>query len=469
MQAMKVFIRLSNLSSRRSQFHSRILGHYLHQSCCVHGEGIPLKMPSLSPTMVEGKIVKWFKKEGDPIEPGDVLCDIETDKAVVSFETDEEGTLAKILVDQTNDLVKIGTLIAVLAPEGEDWKTIEIPVDATCSPPSAPSVNVDGIAIAVTQPSSGIATSDIRKFGPSVRLLLQEYGLSADQIVKSGPRDVLLKGDVLNYIQSTGVKKVKKTESPVKSTPAAAAKAAEPEAIPSTATYSDVDVSNMRRAIAKRLLQSKSGTAHSYATMDCCIDALLALRRKLKKDGIAVSLNDFVVKAVAMSLLDHPALNKVWRGAEAVVSPSVDVSVAVATPSGLITPIVRDADRLGVKEISNTIRELAGRAKINKLKPEEFEGGSFSISNLGMFGIREFTAVINPPQCGILAVGSGAPVLNGDGVFETRMRATLSYDRLVVDDAEATEFLATLAKFLEDPTQMLLGVREARTRSVHLP
>ncbi|KAF2368620.1 Biotin/lipoyl attachment [Trinorchestia longiramus] len=468
MNVFKKFARYSNISRLRSSIilNERLSRRLIHISCSANGEGIAIKMPSLSPTMMEGKIVKWFKQEGDPVEPGDVLCDIETDKAVVSLETEEEGTLAKILVDPTADTIKIGTLIAVLAPEGEDWKAVEIPADSDA--PAAVAAPAAGTASsAAAGPAGGAPTSDKRKYGPSVRLLLQEYSLRAEELVGSGPHGELLKGDVLKHIQLGGLKKVQqKAVAAPKAAPATATakSASKASAGPSSASYTDVDASNMRRAIAKRLLQSKSGTAHSYATLECRLDEVLALRKKFKKDGIVFSVNDFMVKAVATSLLSHPALNQVWRGGQAVVSPSIDISVAVATSSGLITPIVRDADRLGIKDISNTIRELAARAKINKLKPEEFEGGSFSISNLGMLGIREFTAVINPPQCAILAVGGSTAVLGEDGTPETRMRATLSYDRLVVDDFEAADFLSTLVQLLEQPMQVLLGRRDVQAR-----
>lgn len=415
-------------------------------------------MPSLSPTMMEGKIVKWLKQEGDKIEPGDVICDIETDKAVVSFEVDEEGVLAKILVDQTSDTIKIGTMIAVMAPEGEDWKSIDIPADAGASETSSTAA-APVAAAAVGAPVSGVV--DGRKYGPSVRLLLEQYGIAAAQVGGSGPHRELLKGDVLKFIQQGALAKVpQKAASP--SAPAARPPAAVAPPPPSPSSgfgqspYTDLEVSGVRRTIAKRLLQSKSGIAHSYGTIECRIDALLALRKQFKKDKIAVSVNDLIVKAVAVALQACPNLNCVWQGDQLVVSPTIDISVAVATPAGLITPIIRDADRLGVKAISDTIREMAGRAKDMKLRPEEFQGGSFTISNLGMFGVSEFSAIINPPQCGILAVGGSRAVMGVDGP-ETRMRATLSYDRLAVDDDSAERFLATVTGVLEQPSTLILG------------
>uniref|UniRef100_A0A2P2HWX3 Dihydrolipoamide acetyltransferase component of pyruvate dehydrogenase complex n=1 Tax=Hirondellea gigas TaxID=1518452 RepID=A0A2P2HWX3_9CRUS len=432
-----------------------------HQACILNGEGIPLRMPSLSPTMEEGKIVAWLKQEGDTIVPGDVLCEIETDKAVVAFDTDEEGVLAKILFDQNSGIIKIGTMIAVLAPEGEDWKTIQIPVDGGAPARVAPPAAVAAAAEA----------DDGRKMGPSVRLLLETYGLSAGQVAGSGPHGELLKGDVLKHIESASLHKVEqKAHAPpaaVAATPAPAAAPAAPKpaapkpaAVPlvGAGSYTDLEVSGMRRTIAKRLTQSKMGIAHSYATIDCRIDELMAVRKQFRKDGVALTLNDFVVKAVAVALRTCPAVNCVWQGDQLVESSTVDISVAVATPNGLITPIVHNTDHLGIKGISDKIRELVARAKDGKLKPEEFQGGTFTISNLGMFGILEFTAIINPPQCAILAVGGGIISVGADGKPETRMRATMSYDRVAIDDDTATEFLTALAELIQNPHQMLLGV-----------
>ncbi|XP_071543401.1 dihydrolipoyllysine-residue acetyltransferase component of pyruvate dehydrogenase complex-like isoform X2 [Panulirus ornatus] len=435
---------------------------FFHSSSSRNAEGLPIKMPSLSPTMMEGTIVKWLKKEGDPIQPGDVLCDIQTDKAVVSMDTEEEGILAKILVpDDTKD-VKVGTLIAVMAAEGDDWRTIEIPCveGASVSAANTQPVVDTSVSTPVTDAGHG-------NYGPSVRLLLEQYGLEADQVPHKGPHGILLKGDVLQTIREKNLQpRVLPTVPPPEvSKPAAAPSApasAAPISVPppvigvSEDSY-DVEVTSMRRTIAKRLLQSKSGIAHSYGTLECCIDKLLALRKQYKNEGINVSVNDLIIKAVATALSRCPEMNCIWQGDQLVMANQVDISVAVATPAGLITPIVHGADILGVEDIAIKVRDLAGRARENKLKLDEFQGGTFTISNLGMFGITEFTAIINPPQCGILAVGGGRKTLDECGTAISYMSVTLSYDRSAIDDDSAAIFLDTLKQILEDPNTMILG------------
>ncbi|XP_063594021.1 pyruvate dehydrogenase protein X component-like [Penaeus indicus] len=374
---------------------------------------MPLKMPSLSPTMMEGTIVKSLKKEGDPIQPGDALCDIQTDKAVVTMDTEEEGILAKILVPEDTKDVKVGTLIAVLAPEGEDWKTIEIPAGEESA---ASSTAAEAAPAAAAAAVGGHAHGN---YGPSVRLLLEQYGLTAEQVPPGGPYGILLKGDVLKYIKEKGLQPLPVSAVPPPEVPKAAAAApAAPAPTPAVPAppptvgvsedgYEDIEVTSMRRTIAKRLTQSKSGIAHSYGTLECQSDKLLALRKQYKNEGMNVSVNDLIIKAVSMALTKCPEMNCVWQGDQLTYASQVDMSIAVATPTGLITPIVRGADVLGIEEIASQVRDLATRARENKLKLDEFQGGTFTISNLGMFGISEFSAIINPPQCGILAVGSG--------------------------------------------------------------
>ncbi|KAK8386383.1 hypothetical protein O3P69_010806 [Scylla paramamosain] len=444
-------------AARHTQGHAALL----HTTPALDAEGIPIKMPSLSPTMLEGTIVQWMKKEGDPIQPGDVLCDIQTDKAVVAMDIEEEGTLAKILVpDDTKD-VKVGTVIALMVAEGEDWKNVEMPaIEGAAPTPTS--------ATEEAPRKSAEAEAGHGHYGPSVRLLLEQYGLREGDVPHGGPHGILVKGDVLRLIKERNLtpKAPESVPPPEAPQPAAAAAAAAPSQplppppAPVTVAgdgYRDVEVTNMRRTIAKRLTQSKSGIAHSYATMECCMDSLLELRKQYKADGVNVSVNDLIIKAVAVALTRCPEMNCVWQGDQLKTGGPVDVSVAVATPAGLITPIVRGADSRGLEDIAATVRDLATRAKANKLKLDEFQGGTFTISNLGMFGIREFSAIINPPQCGILAVGGSRLVPDESGEPVTLMASQLSYDRGAVDDLVAAEFLTILKSLLENPQSILLG------------
>ncbi|XP_068218807.1 pyruvate dehydrogenase protein X component-like isoform X2 [Palaemon carinicauda] len=449
------------------------LSALFHRSPYVNAEGVPIKMPSLSPTMMEGTIIKWLKKEGDTVSPGDVLCDIQTDKAVVALDTEEEGILAKILVPEDTKDVKIGTLIALLAPEGEDWQSVTMPASESAAP--SPAAETPSPAAQVSQVATAAAGDGGHlhgNFGPSVRLLLEQYGLTPDQVPHGGPHGILLKGDVLKMIKEKNLQPIPlppvappEVLKPAVGTAAPPTPAITPPAGPppkplpgvSEDGFEDIEITNIRRIIARRLTQSKSGIAHSYGTLECRADELIALRKQYKLEGINVSINDIIIKAVAVALTSCPEMNCVWQGDQLVMSNEVDISVAVATPSGLITPIVFGANNIGIEDIAHHVRDLAGRARENKLKPEEFQGGTFTISNLGMFGISEFSAIINPPQCGILAVGGSRLSCDESGHPVTFMRATLSYDRAGVDDEIAAQFLNTLKSLLENPSTLLLG------------
>nr|XP_027208785.1 dihydrolipoyllysine-residue acetyltransferase component 1 of pyruvate dehydrogenase complex, mitochondrial-like isoform X1 [Penaeus vannamei] len=364
--------------------------------------------------------------------------------------------------EDTKD-VKVGTLIAVLAPEGEDWKTIEIPAGEE----SAASATTAEDTPAAAAAGGGHAHGN---YGPSVRLLLEQYGLAAEQVPPGGPHGILLKGDVLKYIKEKSLQPLPVSAVPPPEVPKPAVAAAPVAPAPTPAVpappptigvsedgYEDIEVTSMRRTIAKRLTQSKSGIAHSYGTLECQSDKLLALRKQYKNEGINVSVNDLIIKAVSVALTKCPEMNCVWQGDQLTYASQVDMSIAVATPTGLITPIVRGADFLGIEEIASQVRDLAARARENKLKLDEFQGGTFTISNLGMFGISEFSAIINPPQCGILAVGSGIVKIDENGSPVTCMRATLSYDRAGVDDDTAAAFLEELKNILENPVTMMVG------------
>ncbi|XP_045137031.1 pyruvate dehydrogenase protein X component, mitochondrial-like isoform X1 [Portunus trituberculatus] len=363
------------------------------------------------------------------------------------------------LPDDSKD-IKVGTVIALMVAEGEDWKDVEMPsTEETGSTPTSPTEE--------TPRKAAEAEAGHGNFGPSVRLLLEQYGLREGDVPHGGPHGILVKGDVLRLIKERNLtpkapESVPPPEAPQPAAATATAAPSQPPLPPAPSTvagdgYTDVEVTNMRRTIAKRLTQSKSGIAHSYATMECCMDSLLELRKQYKADGVNVSVNDLIIKAVAVALTRCPEMNCVWQGDQLKTGGPVDVSIAVATPAGLITPIVRGADTRGLEDIAATVRDLATRAKANKLKLDEFQGGTFTISNLGMFGIREFSAIINPPQCGILAVGGSRLVPDESGVPVTLMASQLSYDRGAVDDLVAAEFLSVLKSILENPNSILLG------------
>ncbi|KAK9309906.1 hypothetical protein QLX08_000551 [Tetragonisca angustula] len=408
-----------------------------------------VSMPALSPTMTTGTIVKWLKKEGDEIEPGDALAEIQTDKAVMTFEVEDEGIFAKILVPEGNQ-VEVGQLIAITVEKGMDWKNVVVPTT------TKPSTTAPTAATAAdkTPAASG------QVYGLAVRRLLEEYGLSADLIKGTGRPNRLLKSDVLAYIQANNVKKIT-----LKSEGAPKVAKAKQEAsdvkvhVPSggPSSYEDIPVSNIRGVIAKRLGESKSSIPHSYAFIDIKIDKLNEIRSELKADGINVSINDFITKAAAHALIECPFINTLYQNGQIVRMPRVDICIAVATDTGLITPIIFDTSAKNVADISKNIKELAEKARSGRLKPEEFQGGTFTISNLGMFGIKQFSAIINPPQTAILAVGSGREELDAALQTVTKMSTTLSYDRRAIDEDQAADFLAVLRAMLEDPSFLLAG------------
>ncbi|XP_053977827.1 dihydrolipoyllysine-residue acetyltransferase component of pyruvate dehydrogenase complex, mitochondrial-like [Hylaeus volcanicus] len=416
-----------------------------------------ISMPALSPTMTTGTIVKWLKKEGDEIEPGDAVAEIQTDKAVMTFEFEDEAVFAKILVPEGSQ-VEVGQLIAVTVEKGMDWKNVVIPTvtkpvaASTMSTPVAPT----GGATDKKPPPSG------QVYGLAVKRLLEEYGLSSGSIKGTGRPNRLLKSDVLTYIQAHNVQKVvPKTASPPTVTKdgeertATLSKGHVTTGQPSA--YEDIPVSNIRGVIAKRLGESKSTIPHSYAYIDIKIDKLSEIRSELKTENINVSINDFITKAVAHALVECPSINTLYQNGQIIRMPRSDISVAVATENGLITPIVFDSTAKSLTDISKTIRELADKARNGKLKPEEFQGGTFTISNLGMFGIKQFSAIINPPQTAILAVGGGREELDVALQKTTKMSATLSYDRRAITEDEAADFLAVLRAMLEDPTFLVAG------------
>ncbi|XP_071954856.1 pyruvate dehydrogenase protein X component, mitochondrial-like [Antedon mediterranea] len=411
-----------------------------------------LLMPALSPTMEVGTIKKWLKEEGEAVAVGDALCEVETDKATVFMDADEDGVMAKILVAEGTSDIKINTLIALMVAEGEDFKDVDIPVSTTQQDVS-PSQEVTPSPQSPTRVDTG-GHGSIQSLSPAVRYLVDTHNLDSGKIQATGRNNRILKGDVLKYMST----KPKKDSVPAKSTTATTQTISPPQMSGvkghKTPAYEDLELSNMRKVIARRLTESKSTVPHAYATIECTIDAILKLRKSFARDKSKLSVNDCVIKAAAMALKEHPKVNSQWKDEGVVQMANVDISVAVATEQGLITPIVTDASNKGLKQISENVRDLASRAREGKLQLHEFQGGSFSISNLGMFGIGEFSAVINPPQACILAVGTSKLRLSSLNQAQTVMTLTLSSDARVVDDALAAVFLQSLKSNLENPMRL---------------
>ena len=448
--------------------------------------GTPLKMPALSPTMTEGTIVNWNKKEGEKIEAGDVICEIQTDKAVVAMEADDDAILAKILVAENEGGITIGTMIAITVEEGEDWKDVQIPVDGKADPPASSAAapqesKVD--TVAKENQSAEIHVEPIPNVGPATNLRIAQYGIDPTNVTSTGPKG-LVKEDIVRHIQEKNLQPVQLKKPTPEPTPAAVKDVPAPvetvkekrpkiETPARGATYIDIPLTTMRSVIAKRLVQSKQGSPHGYATAECNINAISKIRQDFMSSGIKISLNDLIIKAAATTLQYVPEVNSnvisSVDGDDFQIMPSVDISVAVATNEGLITPIVKNVPSLTLPQISDNIRDLALRARNGQLKLDEFQGGTFTISNLGMFGINEFTAIINPPQCAILAVGKGtselAPNANGK-LTQTMMKCTLSFDRRFIDEHMASDFMATLQRVIEHPEYMNIGpvplIRQSR-------
>jgi pyruvate dehydrogenase E2 component (dihydrolipoamide acetyltransferase) len=426
---------------------------------------VEILMPALSPTMTEGNLAKWLKKEGDSISAGDVIAEIETDKAVMEVEAVDEGVLAKVLVPEKTQGVKVNQLIAVIKEDGDSDKDVEELVSkfannnaqaAKKEPDSAkepePAAPSSPAAVAPTAHGGRVFASPLAK-----RIAGQE-GVDIAAIAGSGPKGRVIKADVLAAKGQGGAASAG-FAMPATTSMAAGRNAQESIAEPH---------STMRQVIAKRLLESKQKVPHFYLTQDIRLDKLMAERAQINaaapldkegKPAYKVSVNDLVIKAVACCLRDHPEVNSAWTDEAMLRYTNVDVSVAVAIDGGLITPIVKNADQKGIITISQEMKQLAQRAKKNQLAPEEFQGGGFSISNLGMYGMKDFKAIINPPQSSILAIGAGEErpvVVNGELKVGIVMTVSLSCDHRVVDGAAAAEFMASFKKYMETPILMLV-------------
>ncbi len=425
-------------------------------------------MPALSPTMTEGTLSRWLKKEGENVRAGDVIAEIETDKATMEVEAVDEGVLGKILVADGTEGVKVNAPIAILVTEGE-----AVPAAATPAPapkPTAPKAEAAPAPKQEAKPAeapkpappsgNGHDTAGDRIFAsPLARRMAKQAGIDLATLKGSGPNGRIVRAD----IDATQQK-----PAPAAPTPAAqpaAAPIARPSA-PITAPHQLVPHSNIRKVIARRLTEAKSTIPHFYVSMDVEIDAMIKLLNELNakspKEGdgaYLITINDLVIKASAATLRRVPTVNAAWTDEGMVLFDDVDISVAVAIPDGLITPIIRKADQKGLATISREMKDLAGRARTGKLKPEEFQGGGFSISNMGMFGVSEFAAIINPPQSAILAVAAGQkrPVVKNDSLaIATVMTVTLSVDHRVVDGALGARWLREFKRIVEDPLSLLL-------------
>lgn len=422
-------------------------------------------MPALSPTMTEGKLAKWVKNEGDNVAAGDVIAEIETDKATMEVEAVEEGILAKILIQAGTEGVAVNTAIAVLLEEDEKDADISayLSNDNASASKAEKSVNKDEsesaapkveTAQAINQPvrktnnmGAVASTSNGRIFAsPLARRIASDKGLNLSQIKGSGPNGRIVKSDVENARPQSAA--------PARSSSGPSAREL---ADMLGMTYEAKPVTKMREIIAKRLQESKQTIPHFYLTVECNIDALLEARKQVNAlaDGkYKLSVNDFIIKASAMALMDVPEANASWSNDTIVAYENADISVAVATPTGLITPIIKEAQHKGLPTISLEMKELATKARDGKLAPHEFQGGTFSVSNLGMFGTHEFSAIINPPQSCILAVGAGIEkpiVKDGQIVIGTTMKATLSCDHRVVDGAVGAQLLQAFQRYIESP------------------
>ena len=426
---------------------------------------IEILMPALSPTMTEGNLAKWVVKEGDKIKSGQVIAEIETDKATMEVEAVDEGIVGKIMVPSGTEGVKVNQLIALLLEDGEDKKILESykPKAAAVQGGgvAAPDKKDDGLQMADDKKSALTVSSSSSVIGhpssgrvmasPLAKRVAANEAIDLRMVAGTGPHGRVVKDDVLKAVAGGGT-------------------GGKGRVLRNPTEFTKIPNNNMRKVIARRLTESKQTVPHFYLTVDCELDKLLEIRKEInfdaeatagkdKKPAYKLSVNDFIIKATALALKKVPTANASWSDEAIMQYNNVDISVAVAIDGGLITPIVKNADQKTVVTISNEMKDLAARAKTGKLTPEEFQGGGFSISNLGMFGVKQFSAIVNPPQGCILAVGAGeerAVVRHGKIEIRNMVDLTLSVDHRVVDGAVGAEFLKALKHYIESPSLMLL-------------
>ncbi|MBE1288675.1 MAG: pyruvate dehydrogenase complex dihydrolipoamide acetyltransferase [Rhodobacteraceae bacterium] len=421
-------------------------------------------MPALSPTMEEGTLAKWLVKEGDTVQAGDLLAEIETDKATMEFEAVDEGVIGKILVAEGTEGVKVNTAIAIIGEAGEDMSAA--PAAAAPAPAaSAPAAQAAPATPATPTPAPAAPKAEgARVFAsPLARRIAAEKGIDLTQVKGTGPHGRIVKADVESGKAVASAPTA--TAAPVQSAPALPASpgADQIKKIYEGRDYEEVALDGMRKTVAARLTEAKQTIPHFYLRRDIRIDNLLAFRGQLNTQlaarDVKLSVNDFIIKACALALQEVPDANAVWAGDRILKLKPSDVAVAVAIEGGLFTPVLKDADQKSLSRLSAEMKDLAARARSKKLAPHEYQGGSFAISNLGMFGVDNFDAVINPPHGAILAVGAGVkkPVVSEDGAVQvaTVMSVTLSVDHRAIDGALGAELLASIVRNLENPMAML--------------
>ncbi|WHO40750.1 pyruvate dehydrogenase complex dihydrolipoamide acetyltransferase [Sphingobium sp. AP49] len=425
-----------------------------------------IQMPALSPTMEEGTLAKWLVKEGDKVSSGDLLAEIETDKATMEFEAVDEGTVAKILVSEGAEGVKVGTVIAIIAEEGEDVAAAAASGGAAPAPKAdavpakaeaaAPAAKADPVPAKAAAPAAAPAEGRV-KASPLARRLAEAKGVDLAAVAGSGPNGRIVKAD-LDGAAAAPAKAAAPAAAAPAGAPAPVATAAQDFGIPNEV----IKLSGMRKTIARRLTESKQQVPHIYLTVDVQLDKLLKLRGELNAGlsgrGVKLSVNDLLIKALGVALMQVPECNVQFAGDQMLQFKRADISVAVSIPGGLITPIVTGADIKGVAAISNEMKDLADRAKAGKLQPSEYQGGTASLSNMGMFGIKQFEAVINPPQGMIMAIGAGEkrPFVVDDSLqIATVMSATGSFDHRAIDGADGARLMKAFRELIENPIGML--------------
>ena len=425
---------------------------------------IDIKMPALSPTMEEGTLAKWLVKEGDSVKSGDLMAEIETDKATMEFEAVDEGVIGRILIGEGTDNVKVGTVIAVLIGEGEAAGAVPVAPSAPIAPVLAAPAPAPAAPVAAPTLVRSTLAGDRIKASPLARRLAEATGVDLAMLSGTGPGGRIIKADV----QGADVARTDAVPAKVEVAPTvapvaapAAAPALRPAIIPDI-PHSAEKLSNVRKTIARRLTESKQMVPHIYLTVDIRLDALLALRAELNAalaaTGVKLSVNDLLIKALGVSLIRVPKCNVMFTPDQLITFARADISVAVSAPSGLITPVITHADTRSVSAISTAMKDLAGRARDQKLKPEEYQGGTASLSNMGMFGIKQFEAVINPPQGMIMAIGAGEkrPYVIDDALgIATVMSATGSFDHRAIDGADGAELMQAFKALVEAPLGMI--------------
>lgn len=436
---------------------------------------VNITMPALSPTMEEGNLAKWLVKEGDTVSSGDIIAEIETDKATMEVEAVDEGVVGKIVVPEGTEAVKVNAVIAILLEDGEDASAIsdapkaDAPKKEEAPKEEAKAASSGGSDTKSAEASKAPAASKSADGGrifasPLARRIAADKGLDLSEIKGSGPHGRIVKSDVENAKPGAAKPEAKAAAAPA-AAPAMAqsASADQVKKLYGDREFEEVSLDGMRKTIASRLTEAKQTIPHFYLRRDIELDALMKFRGELNKGleakGIKISVNDFVIKACALALRDVPDCNAAWAGDRILKFKASDVAVAVAIEGGLFTPVLRDAELKTISALSAEMKDLAARAKERKLAPHEFQGGSFSISNLGMMGIDNFDAVINPPHGAILAVGAGVkkPVVKGGEIsVATVMSVTLSVDHRVIDGALGAELLGAIKGYLEDPMSMLV-------------